>query len=423
MDLEVPRSSRGGGTINDRGIITMDAKAEARSLAGPGETTIFAMLLALSLSHLLNDTVQSLLPAIYPVIKNSFRLNFAQVGLITFAFQMTGSLLQPFVGLYTDRYPKPYSLPLGMGVTLSGLLLLAFAQHFAVVVMAAALIGVGSSVFHPEASRVARMAAGRRHGLAQSLFQVGGNTGAALGPLLAAFIIVPHGQRSVAFLSLVPLAAIVLLVLISNWYAARLKATPQRARKPARAEGLTRRHVAASVAILLALVFSKFVYLASLNSYFTFYLIEKFGVSVQTAQLFLFLFLGASALGTFFGGPLGDRIGRRYVIWGSILGVLPFTLALPYANLLFTGVLAFIIGFVLSSAFAAMIVYAQELMPGRVGTVAGLFFGFAFGMAGLGAAVLGQLADMTSIETVYRVTAFLPAIGLLAYFLPRHIPG
>jgi FSR family fosmidomycin resistance protein-like MFS transporter len=259
--------------------------------------------------------------------------------------------------------------------------------------------------------------------LAQSLVQVGGNTGAAAGPLLAAFIIVPHGQHAVAFLALVPLTAIGLLVIISNWYAARLKASPQRARRPIRAEGLTRRHVAASIAILLALMFSKFVYLASLNSYFTFYLIAKFGVSVQTAQLFLFIFLGASALGTFFGGPLGDRIGRRYVIWGSILGVLPFTLALPYANLLFTGVLAFIIGLVLSSAFAAMIVFAQELMPGRVGTVAGLFFGFAFGMAGLGAAVLGQLADVTSIETVYRITAFLPVIGLLAYFLPKRIPG
>jgi MFS transporter, FSR family, fosmidomycin resistance protein len=399
----------------------MDAQAEARSVAGPGETTIFAMLLALSLSHLLNDTVQSLLPAIYPVIKRSFQLNFGQIGLITLAFQLTGSLLQPFVGLYTDKHPKPYSLPIGMSVTLCGLLLLAFAQHFALVLLAAALIGVGSSVFHPEASRVARMAAGGRHGLAQSLFQVGGNTGAAAGPLLAAFIIVPHGQRSVAFLSLVPLVAIGLLVIISNWYAARLAAAPHRARRPVRFEGLTRKHVAASIAILLALVFSKFVYLASLNSYFTFYLIEKFGVSVQTAQLFLFVFLGASALGTFFGGPLGDRIGRRYVIWGSILGVLPFTLALPYANLFFTGVLAFIIGLVLSSAFAAMIVYAQELLPGRVGTVAGLFFGFAFGMAGLGAAVLGQLADVTSIETVYRVTAFLPAIGLLAYFLPKHI--
>jgi MFS transporter, FSR family, fosmidomycin resistance protein len=399
----------------------MDAKAEAGSLAGPGETTLFAVLLALSVSHLMNDTVQSLLPAIYPIIRESFHLNFGQIGIITLAFQITASLLQPLVGLSTDRRPRPYSLPIGMGATLIGLLLLSVANRFGLIVLAAALVGIGSSVFHPEASRVARMAAGGRHGMAQALFQVGGNTGAAIGPLLAAFIIVPHGQRSIAFLSLVPLIGIGLLIGISNWYAAQIAGKTTRARRPRAVHALTRKHIATTMAILLALVFSKFVYLASLNSYFTFYLIDKFHVSVPTAQLFLFIFLAASALGTFFGGPLGDRIGRRYVIWGSILGVLPFTLALPFANLPMTGVLAFIIGFVLSSAFSAMIVYAQELMPGRVGTVAGLFFGFAFGMAGLGAAVLGQLADMTSIETVYHVTAFLPAIGLLAYFLPEHV--
>ena len=399
----------------------MDAEAEAPSVVGSGETTLFAVLLALSLSHLLNDTVQSLLPAIYPVIRTSFHLDFGQIGIITLAFQFTASLLQPLVGLSTDRHPRPYSLPLGMGATLMGLLLLSMANHFILVVIAAALVGVGSSVFHPEASRVARMAAGRRHGLAQALFQMGGNTGAATGPLLAAFIIVPHGQHAIAWLALVPLVAIGLLIGISNWYAAQLAGKPPRPRRQLHVEGLTRRHVAASIAILLTLVFSKFVYLASLNSYFTFYLISKFGVSVPTAQIFLFVFLAATALGTFFGGPLGDHIGRRYVIWGSIFGVLPFTLALPYANLPTTGVLVFIIGFVLSSAFSAMIVYAQELLPGRVGTVAGLFFGFAFGMAGLGAAVLGHLADATSIETVYRITAFLPAIGLLAYFLPKHI--
>jgi MFS transporter, FSR family, fosmidomycin resistance protein len=399
----------------------MDAKAETSSATGTGETTLLAMLLALSFAHVLNDTVQSLLPAIYPIIKQSFRLDFWQIGLITLAFQLTASLLQPLVGLGTDRHPKPYSLPLGMGVTLTGLLLLSVAHHFGIVILAAALIGVGSSVFHPEASRVARMAAGGQHGMAQSLFQVGGNVGAATGPLIAAFIIVPHGQKAVAWLSLVPIVAIGVLIGISNWYAAQLAAHPHRPRRALHIEGLTRKHVAPSIAILLALVFSKFVYLASLNSYFTFYLISKFGVSVPTAQIFLFIFLGASALGTFLGGPIGDRIGRRYVIWGSILGVLPFTLALPYANLLFTGVLAFIIGLVLSSAFSAIIVCAQELLPGRVGTVAGLFFGFAFGMAGLGAAALGELADVTSIETVYRVTAFLPMIGLLAYFLPKHI--
>jgi MFS transporter, FSR family, fosmidomycin resistance protein len=401
----------------------MDAKAEAGSVAGPGESTLFAILTALAFAHLMNDTVQSLLPAIYPIIRESYHLNFGQIGIITLAFQITASLLQPLVGLSTDRHPRPYSLPLGTGATLIGLLLLSVANHFGLIVLAAALVGIGSSVFHPEASRVARMAAGGRHGLAQALFQVGGNTGAATGPLLAAFIIVPHGQRAIAWLALVPLIGIGLLIGISNWYAAQIAGKHPRARRPRAAHGLTRKHVATSIAILLALVFSKFVYLASLNSYFTFYLISKFGVSVQTAQLFLFIFLGASALGTFLGGPIGDRIGRRYVIWGSILGVLPFTLALPYANLPVTGVLAFIIGFVLSSAFSAMIVYAQELMPGRVGTVAGLFFGFAFGMAGLGAAVLGHLADMTSIETVYRVTAFLPLIGLLAYFLPKHVPG
>jgi MFS transporter, FSR family, fosmidomycin resistance protein len=401
----------------------MDAKAEAGSVAGPGESTLFAILTALAFAHLMNDTVQSLLPAIYPIIRESYHLNFGQIGIITLAFQITASLLQPLVGLSTDRHPRPYSLPLGTGATLIGLLLLSVANHFGLIVLAAALVGIGSSVFHPEASRVARMAAGGRHGLAQALFQVGGNTGAATGPLLAAFIIVPHGQRAIAWLALVPLIGIGLLIGISNWYAAQIAGKHPRARRPRAAHGLTRKHVATSIAILLALVFSKFVYLASLNSYFTFYLISKFGVSVQTAQLFLFIFLGASALGTFLGGPIGDRIGRRYVIWGSILGVLPFTLALPYANLPVTGVLAFIIGFVLSSAFSAMIVYAQELMPGRVGTVAGLFFGFAFGMAGLGAAVLGHLADMTSIETVYRVTAFLPMIGLLAYFLPKHVPG
>lgn len=399
----------------------MDANAEAGSVAGPGETTLFAVLLALAASHLMNDTVQSLLPAIYPIIRQSFHLNFGQIGIITLAFQVTASLLQPLVGLSTDRHPRPYSLPIGMGATLMGLLLLSVANRFSLIVLAAALVGVGSSVFHPEASRVARMAAGGRHGMAQALFQVGGNTGAATGPLLAAFIIVPHGQRAIAWLSLVPLIGIGLLIGISNWYAAQIAGKHPRARRPHAAHGLTRKHVATTMAILLALVFSKFVYLASLNSYFTFYLIEKFGVSVPTAQLFLFIFLAASALGTFVGGPLGDRIGRRYVIWGSILGVLPFTLALPFANLALTGVLVFVIGFVLSSAFSAMIVYAQELMPGRVGTVAGLFFGFAFGMAGLGAAVLGQLADMTSIETVYHVTAFLPAIGLLAYFLPKQV--
>jgi FSR family fosmidomycin resistance protein-like MFS transporter len=403
--------------------MSLDSKAQTppRFGAATGEATLFALLVTLSVAHLLNDTVQSLLPAVYPILKQTFRLSFSQVGLITLAFQLTASLLQPFVGLYTDRNPKPYSLPLGMGVTLCGLLLLAFANHFFVVLIAAALIGVGSSVFHPESSRVARMASGGQHGLAQSLFQVGGNAGAAIGPLLVAFFVVPHGQRAIAWLALFPLAGIFLLYRISGWYAARVAAMPRRTKRAAPSHGLTRKHVAVSVAVLLALVFSKFVYLASLSSYYTFYLIEKFQLTVQTAQICLFVFLFASALGTLFGGPIGDRFGRRYVIWGSILGVLPFTLALPYVNLPATIVLTFIIGFVLSSAFSAIVVYAQELLPERVGAVAGLFFGFAFGMAGLGAAILGALADATSITFVYHLTAFLPAIGLLAYFLPRDL--
>lgn len=400
----------------------MDAQVEAPYRSDTGETTIFAMLAALSFAHVLNDTVQSLLPAIYPIIKASFALDFGQIGLITLAFQLTASLLQPFVGLYTDRHPKPYSLAAGMGVTLCGLLLLSVADHFMLLMAAASLIGVGSSVFHPEASRVARMASGGQHGLAQSMFQVGGSLGAATGPLLAAFIVVPHGQKSIAFLALVPLLAMGLLFTIGHWYARQLAAKRPRPHGKLHLEGLGRRQVVVAILILLALVFSKFFYLASLSSYYTFYLIQRFGVSVPHAQVFLFLFLGASALGTFLGGPLGDRIGRRYVIFGSILGVLPFTLALPYANLFFTAVLTVTIGLILSSAFAAILVYAQELLPGRVGTVSGLFFGFAFGMGGLGAALLGMLADKTSITFVYHLTAFLPAIGLLAYFLPKRLP-
>jgi FSR family fosmidomycin resistance protein-like MFS transporter len=311
-----------------------------------------------------------------------------------------------------------------MAFTLGGLLLLAFAQQYAVVLCGAALIGIGSSVFHPEASRVARLASGGQHGFAQSLFQLGGNFGAATGPLIAAFIVAPHGQKSIALLALVPLIGMGVLSSVSNWYARQLASKHRRQPTALHFEGLGKKQIAGALLILLALVFSKFVYLASISSYYTFYLIQKFGVSVPHAQLFLFLFLGATALGTLLGGPVGDRIGRRHVLFGSILGVLPFTLALPYANSLFlTALLTVIIGFVLSSAFAVIIVYAQELLPGRVGTVAGLFFGFAFGMAGLGAAVLGVLADHTSITFVYHVTAYLPAIGLLTYFLPKRVAG
>jgi FSR family fosmidomycin resistance protein-like MFS transporter len=378
-----------------------------------------AILLSISFSHLLNDLIQSVLPAIYPILKHDFALNYGQIGLITLTFQLTASLLQPLVGMATDRRPRPFSLPIGMGATLVGLVLLSVAGSFAMLLLAAALVGLGSSVFHPEASRVARLASGGQHGLAQSVFQVGGNSGQALGPLLAAFIVVPNGQASVAWFTLAALTAMIVLTNVGSWYAAILaKAAPRARRAVAAAGALSPRRVALAVAILVALMFSKFFYLASINSYFTFYLIGRFHVSVQTAQMHLFIFLAASAAGTFFGGPLGDRIGRRYVIWGSILGVLPFTLALPYAGLALTTVLTVAIGLILSSAFSAILVYAQELLPNRVGLIAGVFFGFAFGLGGLGAAGLGVLADATSIDFVYRLCAFLPAIGVLAVFLP-----
>jgi FSR family fosmidomycin resistance protein-like MFS transporter len=384
------------------------------------EATTFVILVALSFSHLLNDMMQSLLPAIYPLLKTKFALSFGQIGLITFTFQLTASLLQPLVGLYTDRRPMPFSLAAGMGFTLCGLLLLAGAGTFPVLLLAAALIGMGSSVFHPESSRIARAASGGRHGMAQSLFQVGGQTGQALGPLLAAFVVVPRGQGSVAWFSLFALLAIVVLLNVGRWYSAarkRMAARPRGAAHPA--SGLSHRRVMASIAILLALVFSKYFYLASLSTYYTFYLIHKFGVSIQTAQILLFVFLGAVAAGTFAGGPIGDRIGRKYVIWGSIMGVLPFTLMLPHANLFWTVVLTVPIGLILASAFSAILVYAQELMPGKVGTVSGMFFGFSFGMGGLGAALLGVLADHQGIEFVYGVCAFLPLLGLLTAFLPN----
>ena len=384
------------------------------------EGTVLIVLLGLSVSHMLNDTMQSLLPALYPMLKDGLSLSYGQVGLITLAFQLTASLLQPLVGIVTDRRPMPYSLAVGMGFTLIGLLLLSVASSFPAVLAAAATIGLGSSVFHPEASRMARYASGGRHGLAQSLFQVGGNAGSALGPLLAAFIVVPEGQRSVAYFSAIALLAMAILGSLGRWYVRRQATRGAKARRPAvAAHGLSSRRVAASIGILIALMFSKFFYLASISSYFTFYLIHRFDVDVQTAQLYLFVFLAATAVGTFFGGPLGDRLGRKYVIWVSILGVLPFTLVLPYVGLTWTVLLVVPIGFILSSAFSTIVVFAQELVPGKVGTISGLFFGFAFGMGGLGAAVLGGLADMTSIEFVYRVCAFLPAIGLLTAFLPN----
>ena len=379
---------------------------------------VFPILAAISFCHLLNDLVQSLIPAVYPMLKTSLHLDFGQIGLITLAFQVTASLLQPVVGLYTDRYPKPYSLPLGMTFTLIGLFLLSAAATFPMTLIAAALVGMGSAVFHPESSRVARMASGGQHGFAQSLFQVGGNAGSSLGPLLAAFIVLPYGQSSIAWFSVFALLGIALLTRIGHWYKNHALAKVP-SKHAAIHPTLSNRRVALSIGVLVALVFSKYFYLASLSSYFTFYLIQKFNLSVQAAQLHLFLFLGAVAAGTMIGGPVGDRIGRKYVIWCSILGVLPFSLLLPHANLLWTGVLSVIIGVILASAFSAILVYAQELVPGKIGMVSGLFFGLAFGMGGIGAAVLGKLADQTSIGFVYQVCAFLPAIGLLTAFLPN----
>lgn len=384
------------------------------------EKTGFRVLGAISFSHFLNDMMQSLLLAIYPLLKSNFHLSFAQIGLITLTFQVTASLLQPLVGLYTDKHPKPYSLAIGMGSTLCGLLLLSVAPNFGILLLAAALVGTGSSVFHPEASRVARMASGGRHGLAQSLFQVGGNAGSAMGPLLAAWIIIPGGQHSIAWFTIAALIAIVVLRQIGHWYQRQqLAGKTKPKRKAAGHVELPRNKVIMAVSILLLLIFSKYFYMASLSSYFTFYLISKFQLSVQDAQIHLFVFLFAVAVGTVLGGPIGDRVGRKLVIWVSILGVAPFTLMLPHANLFWTGVLTVIIGLILASAFSAILVFAQELMPGKIGTVSGLFFGFAFGMGGIGAALLGKLADMTDIFYVYQVCAFLPLIGLLAAFLPK----
>jgi len=387
----------------------------------------FAILAAISFSHLVNDTLQSILPAIYPLLKSAFALSFAQVGLMTLALMLTASLLQPLVGLYTDRRPMPYSLVVGMAFSLAGVILLSFAASYAMLLVSAGLLGIGSSVFHPESSRVARMASGGQHGLAQSLFQVGGNAGSALGPLVAALVIVPRGQSSIAWCSLLAVIGIVVLWRIGNWSETLRPAQAGRplndsAAPPARRSSIhssvTPRQAVRSLAILAALIFSKYFYLASLSSYYTFYLISRFEVSVRTAQMHLFVFLGAVAAGTILGGPLGDRFGRKYVIWGSILGVLPFTLLLPHANLFWNPVLTVLIGLILASAFSAIVVYAQELVPGRVGMISGVFFGFAFGMGGLGAAALGRLADHVGIEAVYRLCAYLPLIGLLAAFLP-----
>lgn len=392
--------------------------AYSRSAPADSQPVRFKVLGALSLSHFLNDTIQSLILAIYPLLKGKFQLTFAQIGLITLTYQLTASLFQPMVGFYTDRNPKPYSLAFGMGCTLTGLLVLALAPNYITVLVAAGLVGSGSSIFHPESSRVARMASGGQHGLAQSIFQVGGNMGSAMGPLMAAWIIIPSGQRSIAWFSLAALLAISVLLKVGGWYRRRQRAKGGKTGHKGLHPVLATRTVIISLIVLLVLVFSKYFYLASLSSYFIFYLIHRFHLSVQSAQVHLFWFLLAVALGTVLGGPLGDRIGRKRVIWLSILGAAPFALVMPYANLTWTGVLAFIIGFILASAFSAILVFAQELIPGNVGMISGFFFGFAFGMGGIGAAVLGKLADHRGIEFVYHVCSYLPLLGVLTAFLP-----
>lgn len=382
--------------------------------------TVFALLFAISFSHMLNDTIQALLPAIYPVLKESYGLSFAQLGLITLTFQVMASLLQPLVGYITDKRPLPYSLPMGMGLTLIGLLSLSQAHSYIVILVSAAMVGAGSAIFHPEASRIAHMAAGRRRGLAQSLFQVGGNAGSSIGPLLAAWFIVPHGQTALSWFSVIALVGVLVLFQVGQWQARNMHRIHRKSAPVAGAvsEAPTSGRVAFAVAVLVALIFSKYVYMVSLSNYYTFYLMDRFQVSVQQSQYYLFVFLFAVAAGTIIGGPVGDKIGRKRVIWVSILGVAPFSLWLPHAGLAMTAVLTVIIGLVLASAFSAILVYAQELMPGKVGMIAGLFFGLAFGTAGIGSAVLGVVADKQGINFVFHACAYLPLLGLLTVFLP-----
>ncbi|MCG6574997.1 MFS transporter [Pseudomonas sp. AF32] len=386
--------------------------------AAQSSPLVMRIIGAVALAHLINDLIQAVLPSIYPMLKDSYGLTFTQVGLITLTFQLTASLLQPWVGYHTDRHPKPWLLPAGTVCTLVGIVMMSMVGSFALILLAAALIGIGSSTFHPEASRVARLASGGRYGLAQSTFQVGGNAGSAFGPLLAAAIIIPYGQGNVAWFGVFALFALFVLYRISRWYANHLNLFKLKQGQAA-THGLSRGRVLSALVVLGLLVFSKYFYMASFTSYFTFYLIEKFDLSVASSQLHLFLFLGAVAAGTFFGGPIGDRIGRKAVIWFSILGVAPFTLVLPYVDLLWTSILSMVIGFVLASAFSAIVVYAQELVPGNVGMIAGVFFGLMFGFGGIGAALLGHLADIRGIEYVYWLCSFLPLFGVLAIFLPR----
>jgi MFS transporter, FSR family, fosmidomycin resistance protein len=410
-------------TVNEEALVApvvvsdVAAPAAAKSAAAAGPA--YVVLGGISFSHFLNDTMQSLIPSVYPILKANYALDFAQIGLITLAFQFTASLLQPVVGHFTDKKAQPFSLALGMGFTFFGLLLLSVAQQYPVILIAAALVGLGSAVFHPESARIARLASGGRYGFAQSVFQVGGSFGSSMGPLLAALIVVPFGQPSIAWFSLIAFLAIVILWRIGLWYRPQIAAKKFAAPVDAHPDAPDSRRVKIAIAVLVALLFSKQLYVSSLSSYYMFYLIDKFSVSTQAAQLYLFVFLAANAVGAFFGGPLGDRFGRKYVIWFSILGALPFTLALPYAGLYTGAVLTVLIGLILSSTTSSIIVFAQELMPHRFGMISGVFFGVAFGIGGLGAAVLGKVADHTGIAFVYQVCAFLPVIGLLAIFLPK----
>lgn len=383
--------------------------------------TVYPILFTISFTHLLNDTMQAVIPAVYPLIKESFQLSYGQIGLITFAFQMTASIFQPFVGLYTDKKPKPFSLAVGALLTLAGLLCLSAAYNFTTILMSVSLIGLGSSVFHPESSRVALLASGGKKGLAQSIFQLGGNAGSAIGPLLAAIIIVPYGQRNILWFSLLAVVAFVILLRVGKWYRDNLHLKKQGITRSGLVDQpkFTTSRIFFSIGILLVLIFSKYFYLASMTSYFTFFLIDKFQLTIQQSQVYLFTFLAAVAMGTIIGGPLGDRFGRKSIIWVSILGAAPFTLLLPYANLFWTGILAAIIGVIIASAFSAILVYATDLIPNKVGMMAGLFFGFAFGMGGIGSAVLGKIADQTSIQYVFQICAFLPIIGIVTIFLPN----
>ena len=397
---------------------TIELTEQTASPLDTASKTLFRVLVAISFCHLLNDMVQSLLPAIYPILKSQFHLDFTHLGLLTLTYQVVASLLQPIIGQFTDKYPKPYALSVGMTFTLFGLLLLAVAPTFHWLLIASCLVGIGSAIFHPESSRIARMASGGKHGFAQSFFQVGGNTGSAIGPLLAAFIVLPQGQKGMAWFALPAIVGIAILYRVGRWYKARHAEAKKRPEHHTHLH-LSKARIVGAISILIALIFSKYFYLASLSSYYTFYLIQRFHTSVRLSQIMLFVFLAAVAAGTLIGGSAGDRYGRKLVIWISILGVLPFTLVLPYANLFWTGVLSVIIGFIIASAFSAILVYAQELLPGRVGMISGLFFGVAFGMGGIGAAVLGKLADVVGIITVYHICAYLPAIGLLTGFLPN----